>query len=114
MITIKLASVLLAGVLADVQSAAACDQTIILSNWKSCAVGAQAANGAKSDWDVIPEWTRDEKIKPYFMDDPHLLAEHGLCNEKFHRVVLCLPGWEQSSKDACWFLICSGFRASGG
>jgi hypothetical protein len=95
--------------------AAACDQTITVSNWKSCAVGRLGTTAGVSDWNAVPQWVRDNKIKPYFFGDPRLLAVHGLCNAKFHRVVLCLPGWQESEdKDACWYMICSGHQASQG
>lgn len=93
-------------------SASACDQTIILTNWKSCAVGTLVAGDEISQWAAVPKWARDEKIRPFFFDDPRLLAKHGLCNGKFHRVVLCLPGWQEAGdKNACWYLICSGHQA---
>jgi hypothetical protein len=92
--------------------ACACDQTIILSNWKSCAIGQLSEGGGAADWAAVPAWTKDRSISPYFHDDPRLLANHGLCNTKYRRVVLCLPGWEESQdKDACWNLICAGARA---
>ncbi len=95
--------------------AAACDQTIIISNWKSCALGPLGTTAGMSDWNAVPQWVRDNQIKPYFFGDPRLLAVHGLCNAKFHRVVLCLPGWQESKdKAACWYMICSGHQASQG
>jgi hypothetical protein len=93
-------------------SAQACDQAIVLSNWKSCAIRPLSENGGEADWAAVPAWTRSSAIRRYFFDDPRLLANHGLCNAKYHRVVLCLVGWEESEdKDACWYLICSGFQA---
>lgn len=93
--------------------ALACNQTIVLTNWKSCAVGNLTETGGAGDWNAVPRWTRDAKIQSYFLHDPRLLANHGLCNEKFRRVVMCLPGWEESiDKNACEYLICSGYRAS--
>ncbi|HEX8047269.1 MAG TPA: hypothetical protein VF537_15690, partial [Rhizobium sp.] len=54
-------------------------------------------------------------IQPFFYQDPRLLALHGLCNDKFHRVVLCLPGWQDSTdKNACWYSICAGYQAASG
>jgi hypothetical protein len=89
-----------------------CNQTIVLSNWKSCAIGPLKETGGDADWATVPAWTKDRAIRPYFDNDPRLLANHGLCNAKFHRVVLCLPGWQESNdKDACRYLICSGFQA---
>lgn len=97
--------------LASVANALACDQHIVLSNWKSCSVRALGDQGGASDWNAIPVWAKDKKIQPYFMGDPRLLANHGLCNERYRRVVLCLPGWEESQdKNACWYLICSGYQ----
>lgn len=91
----------------------ACDQPIVLSNWKSCAVGPLSETGSEADWKAVPKWTRSKDLRPWFMDDPRLLANHGLCNAKFHRVVLCAPGWQESDdKDACWYAICSGYQAS--
>lgn len=93
--------------------ASACDQPIVFSNWKSCAIGQLSPEGGKADWAAIPSWTKDRAISPYFHNEPRLLANHGLCNEKFRRVVLCLPGWQESSdRDACWYLICAGTRAN--
>ena len=86
-----------------------CGHTIVLSNWRSCAVGTLSANGGNADWVAVPAWTKDRRIQPYFHGEPRLLANHGLCNEKFRRVVLCLPGWEESQdKKACWYQICAG------
>jgi hypothetical protein len=90
----------------------ACDHAIVLSNWKSCAIGPLSENGGDADWAAVPAWTKSPAIRPYLLDDPQLLANHGLCNAKYHRVTLCLPGWEESgNKDACWYLICSGYQA---
>jgi hypothetical protein len=97
---------------AGIAQVAACDQTIILSNWSSCAI-APLGNSKGATWDTVPTWTNSSDLRPYFFDDPRLLAEHGLCNAKFKRVVLCLPGWQEShDKDACWYSICSGYEAS--
>ena len=107
----KLLALAIMGVIAAAP-ASACDQTIHPSNWNSCAVGPLSENGGEADWAAVPVWTRNPAIRPYFANDPRLLALHGLCNAKFHRVVLCLAGWQESEdKDACWFLICSGFAA---
>ena len=92
--------------------AEACDQAIRLSNWNSCAIGRLSESGGEADWAAVPAWTRDPAIRPYFYNDPRLLANHGLCNAKFRRIVLCPAGWQESDdKNACWFLICSGFAA---
>lgn len=91
----------------------ACEQPIVLSNWKSCAVGPLSETGGEADWKAVPKGTRSKDLRPWFMDDPRLLANHGLCKAKFHRVVLCAPGWQESDdKEACWYPICNGYRAS--
>jgi hypothetical protein len=72
---------------------------IIPGNWKPC---GDASNGVvyeggtnfKGDPITItrlqtPAWTRSPAIRPYY--DPLLLANHGLCNAKFHRFARC-PG----------------------
>jgi hypothetical protein len=106
-------AVLAAAIVMTTPVVRACDQTIVLSNWKSCRAGPLSEKGGDADWPAVPAWTNDRAIRPYFYDDPRLLANHGLCNAKFRRVVLCLPGWEESQdKDACWYLICAGSRAA--
>jgi hypothetical protein len=91
--------------------ASACDHPIVISNWKSCSVGPLSED-AENDWPAVPAWTKSPKITPYFDNEPRMLALHGLCNEKFQRVILCLPGWqEDDDKDTCEYLICSGFEA---
>lgn len=62
-----------------------CKNTIIFSDWKSCAIGKLSANGGDADWAAVPAWTKDRKIQPYFFGEPRMLANHGLCNEKFRR-----------------------------
>jgi hypothetical protein len=81
---------------------------VVLSNWKACAIGPLSDSGdVEADWASVPAWTKS--LARYFYDEPRLLANHGLCNEKFHRVVLCLPAWEYSEdKTANWFRICDG------
>lgn len=92
--------------------ASACGHSVVLSNWQSCAIAPLSDGGGGNDWAAVPSWVKDPVIRRYFFDDPRLLANHGVCNAKFHRVTLCLPGWQESSdKDACWYLICSGFQA---
>lgn len=99
--------------LTGMTNAYGCDQPIVLSNWKSCAVGPLSESGGDADWKAIPKWARSKDLRPWFMDDPRLLANHGLCNAKFRRVVLCVPGWQESNdKDACWYAICNGYQAS--
>jgi hypothetical protein len=87
MVRKKLLSVLAPVVLVGTAHAYACDQPIVLSNWKSCAVGAFETDG-DADWKAVPKRTRSEDLRPWFMEDPRLLANRGLCNAKFQRVVL--------------------------
>ena len=109
---VRLVSLATVPVIVTMPVARACDQTIILSNWRPCAIGQLSETGGSADWVAVPAWTNDRAIRPYFYDDPRLLANHRLCNAKFRRVVLCLPGWQESEdRDACWYLICSGFQA---
>jgi hypothetical protein len=83
-----------------------------LSNWKSCAIGplsesADEKVAEKEDWLSVPAWTKS--LSQNFYNEPRLLANHGLCNEKLRRVVLCLPAWEENDdKSANWYLICDG------
>lgn len=70
--------------------ALACDDTIVLTNWKSCAVGPLSEGGGGLDWRAVPSWANNASIRPYFFDDPRMLALHGLCNTNFKRVVMCL------------------------
>ncbi|SCB57684.1 hypothetical protein GA0061105_103140 [Rhizobium aethiopicum] len=86
-----------------------CDQPIMISNWSLCAIANVSDEGGQADWKAVPEWTRQKAISAYFGNEPRLLANHGLCNTKFQRVVLCLPGWEMGDPDECSYLICSGF-----
>jgi hypothetical protein len=65
--------------------------TIVAANWKSCATGIQHD---EPSFDEIPVLARAPTLRPYYDSDPRLLANHGLCNVKFHRVVLCFPGWQ--------------------
>ena len=89
-------------------SAHAEGRTIVINHWRPCATGIQHD---KPSWDEVPSWTREKSIQRYFYGDPRLLANHGLCNAKFHRVVLCLPGWEESrDKEAGWFKVCDAFN----
>jgi hypothetical protein len=107
----KLAALAAAAIVA-ITPVCACDHTIVLANWKPCAIGPQSEIGGEADWAAVPTWTKNPAIRPYFFDDPRLLANHGLCNAKYHRVTLCLAGWEESvDKDACWYLICAGALA---
>src|ERR1700730_15102582 len=76
-------------------SAYTCDHSIVISNWKSCAIGPIGMSGNQAgddaaDRKAIPTWSRR-----MVGDDSLLLANPGLCNEKFHRIVYCLPGWDE-------------------
>jgi hypothetical protein len=84
---------------------------IIIENWKPCATGFQRKDGERS-WLEIPAWARIASLRPWYYGDPRLLANHGLCNAKFHRVVLCLPGWQESDdQNAGWFKVCRDWEA---
>ncbi|MGZ2451083.1 hypothetical protein ACVIRO_003837 [Rhizobium ruizarguesonis] len=89
-----------------------CDQPIMISNWSLCAIANVSDEGGAADWKAVPAWTRQKAISTYFGNEPRLLANHGLCNAKFQRVVLCLPGWEMGDPDECSYLICSGYYSS--
>ncbi|MDF0695492.1 hypothetical protein PYR71_02995 [Rhizobium sp. MC63] len=98
--------------LGSTAQAFACDQPVVISNWSFCATGNVSAEGGAADWKVVPAWTREKAISAYFGNDPRLLANHGLCNAKFHRVVLCQPGWQTGNPDECSYLVCSGYYSS--
>ncbi|MBB4239252.1 hypothetical protein [Rhizobium esperanzae] len=98
--------------LASAVQAFPCDQPIKISNWSLCAIANVSDEGGDADWKAVPEWTRQKTISAHFENEPRLLANHGLCNAKFQRVVLCLPGWEMGNPDECSYLICSGYYSS--
>ncbi|MBB4239246.1 hypothetical protein [Rhizobium esperanzae] len=89
-----------------------CDQPVVISNWSFCATGNVSAEGGAADWKIVPAWTRADAVSAYFGNDPRLLANHGLCNAKFHRVVLCQPGWQTGNPDECSYLVCSGYYSA--
>ncbi|MDR9804605.1 hypothetical protein [Rhizobium hidalgonense] len=89
-----------------------CDQPVVISNWSLCAIANVSDEGGAADWKAVPAWTRQKAISAYFGNEPRLLANHGLCNAKFQRVVTCLPGWEMGDPDECSYLICSGYYSS--
>jgi hypothetical protein len=60
------------------------EQIIRVENWKPCSVG----NNPDID---VPEWAKAEKLRKYYNDSVRDLSLHGLCNEKFKRIVLCDP-----------------------
>ncbi|WP_064693614.1 hypothetical protein [Rhizobium aegyptiacum] len=100
---------LISSLLGSAVQAFPCDQPIMISNWSLCAIANVSDEGGQADWKAVPAWTRQKAISAYFGNEPRLLANHGLCNTKFQRVVLCLPGWDMGDPDECSYLICSGF-----
>jgi hypothetical protein len=38
-----------------IPEAYACDQPVVLSNWKSCAVGPLSETGGDADWKAVPK-----------------------------------------------------------
>jgi hypothetical protein len=66
----------------------------VKNNAISCHVGKLSDEGGKSDWDAIPEWAKAPHLRKYYDNNPRLLADHGLCNEKFKRLVVCGPGYD--------------------
>ncbi|MBY5566094.1 hypothetical protein HFO55_02315 [Rhizobium leguminosarum] len=105
-------SALVSILLASAVQAFPCDQPVMISNWSFCAIANVSAEGGDADWKCIPAWTREKDISAYFGNDPRLLANHGLCNAKFHRVVLCQPGWQTGNPDECSYLVCSGYYSA--
>jgi hypothetical protein len=67
-----------------VLSASNAEQIIVIENWRPCSIG----NNYDKD---IPEWAKSKELAPYYGGNTRSLAIHGLCNEKFKRVVLCDP-----------------------
>lgn len=65
---------------------------VVVENWKPCATGIHTEDGS---WAEIPAWARAKSLQPYYFGNPRWLATHGLCNEKYHRVVYCSPGWDE-------------------
>lgn len=80
--------------IAAASAIAAADQTIIPENWKSCAVG-DLKSDTDEGWGAIPKWAAAPHLKKYYQNNPRLLMTHGLCNEKFKRLVVCGPGWDE-------------------
>jgi hypothetical protein len=75
-----------------------CAMEIHPENWKPCAIGNLTDDAGKGDWLAIPKWASAPHLIKYY-DSPRMLAIHGLCNEKFKRVVLCSPGsWEDADE----------------
>lgn len=71
---------------------------IIAENWGSC---------IRSNGD-IPDWAKVQYLRQYYDDDPRYLAQWGLCNEKYHRLVICAGNYFEFSPDSsdssrvCW------------
>lgn len=55
------------------------DNRIIAKNWKPC----------RNNSGDLPAWTKSKHLQDYYDRDSHYLAQWGLCNEKYHRVVIC-------------------------
>jgi hypothetical protein len=91
----KLSQTALGSTLAIVMSigtALGAPHTIKPENWKPCAIGDLSMDGnVAKDWAAIPQWAKAPHLKKIY-EEPRILALHGLCNEKFKRIVLCLPG----------------------
>jgi hypothetical protein len=81
---------------------------VVAANWKPCATGVQHD---EPSFDEIPAWARAASLRPYYDSDPRLLANHGLCNAKFHRVVLCLPGWQEDHDNSPSFRVCHAWES---
>jgi hypothetical protein len=83
---------------------------IIPENWAPCATGIQRD---EPSFDEIPAWANTKELRPYYDSDPRLLANHGLCNAKFHRVLLCLPGWQEDHDGSPEFRVCQAWERRG-
>lgn len=59
-----------------------------IENWKPCSIG----NNPDKD---VPEWAKSRQLRPYYGDNIRALSIHGLCNQKFRRVVLCDPNMDE-------------------
>lgn len=57
----------------------AADNRIIAKNWKPC----------RNNSGGVPAWTKSKHLQDYYDRDSRYLAQWGLCNEKYHRVVIC-------------------------
>jgi hypothetical protein len=110
--------------LAVAAAPAMADPKIIAENWAPC---ANAANGVvyerttnfRGEPIIItrlqpPAWTRTRSLRPYYLDNPLLLATHGLCNAKFHRLVICLPGWQENHEDTPTRRVCAAYAIAHG
>lgn len=92
-------------------SPAIADTTIKPENWKSCSVKSTISDKTP-DWSEIPHWARAPHLVKIY-EEPRILALHGLCNEKFKRIVLCLPGWDDpgADKNDPFHRVCSAWEA---
>lgn len=73
-------------------------QTIKPENWKTCAVRPLTKEADWDSWDSIPRWAWAPHLVQIY-EEPRMLINHGLCNNKFKRIVLCLPGWDDEGAD---------------
>jgi len=71
------------------QSAFSEDNIIKPENWKSCATRPLKKESDWDSWDSIPKWVQAPHLVKIY-EEPRILLNHGLCNEKFKRIVLCL------------------------
>ena len=69
------------------------EPTIKPENWKSCAVRDLKTDGDWDSWNSIPKWAKAPHLVKIY-EQPRFLINHGLCNEKFKRIVICAPGWD--------------------
>ena len=79
-------------------------------NWRPCATGIRHE---EPSFDEIPAWAAAPSLCPYYEGEPRLLAMHGLCNAKFHRVVMCWPAWQYSVNESWnepWFKVCAAYE----
>jgi hypothetical protein len=88
---------------------------IIPQNWKPCGdiTRGRICREGECIWSQIPAWARSPGIAKYYDHDDILLSNHGLCNERFHRVVLCLPGWQDGESEYGndpWFKVCKAWE----
>lgn len=80
--------VILGGIFLLVVSSVKAGQIVKIENWKPCSIGDNP------DKD-IPEWAKSVQLRPYYGNNIRALSIHGLCNEKFKRVVLCDPNMDE-------------------
>lgn len=73
-------------------------QTIKPENWKGCAVRPLTTETDWDSWNSIPLWARAPHLVRIY-EEPRMLLNHGLCNNTFKRIVLCLPAWDEEGAD---------------